>query len=369
MHAAIKNTLPDPHFWADYSLLWKESSSKSPFQSPHFIQSLVSLEKESIAYYTCYHETKLIAATFFRLQKGVYGFLSDVKTDHNFFLIHQACSSTEIESIFGLFFDNVKKHQWKLKLNYQPTWAAYWPSFNTMLNQSGLFFDGVPYSVSPMLSFETAEQLRKKLTGSRNTKYKRNRLIKEQQGDIEIYREAEDMESWVQEFCTTHINKWSTTSTPSAYQNKRKQILLKQYLEAWYKDGILVRFALRTPEKRIAFCIGLIQGKTFLHHSHTYDQSFQKYSPGKVLMYYIGTWCGEAGMTTLDFGEGQEKFKFNYANTNPVLDRIYIAPRKYFGFSLVAKFMNSFKRQDRLNAIYQKHFRPIYIRFKHRKNR
>ena len=88
---------------------------------------------------------------FFRKEHNVYRLLTDVKADHNFFVIHKDCTQKQIETFFAQLLVLVKKGNWSLVLRVQPVWASYVALFVKAVNDSGLFWNVTKRSVCPIL--------------------------------------------------------------------------------------------------------------------------------------------------------------------------------------------------------------------------
>jgi len=349
---------PGQSFWEQYAVLWAESSSCSAFQSPNYLQYLTRQAEGTIAVYQFYHRRVLKGAAFFHKIGGAYYFLSDFKTDHNFFVIRRDSSEDLIQQFFNRFLEEVKVENWALTLNNQPTWSVYWEVFLLSLQKSRLYHDALAYSVCPMMAMESPQVIAKRLTKSKNTRYKKNRFQKEHEAEFEIFHDDQDLDDWVRDFAEAHIVRWSTTNTPSEYLDPKQQEFLKECLLAWIDDGILVRFSIKVKEKRVALCIGLKERDALIHHSHTYDQEYSKYSPGKVLLYNIGKWMGENGFSTLDFGDGNEPFKYKYANQDQALYRVFISSPYNLSYRIKAKTIKTIRQNNHVYELYLDRIKP-----------
>ena len=149
------------------------------------------------------------------------------------------------------------------------------------------------YSVCPIAEAETPGNLFKEVSASRNTRYKLNKFVKQENGSFEVLTDDSNMDQWVKEFCDAHVERWAPTPTPSAYRNPERRNFLKECLKAWQADGVLVRFALRTEKGRIGLMVGLLEDETLIYHTPTFRPDYAHCSPGRVLIYYITQWMAE----------------------------------------------------------------------------
>ncbi len=360
------NLLPNKTFWQAYTELWENSLNRPVFQSPSFIRYLGEQAKDDLAACTGHLEEKLVAAAFFRKKKGIYYFLSDEKSDHNFFVIHRDCTESQISDFFKNFLVSVKKEKWGMILHRQPETASYLPVLKKLGADSGLFWATSRCSVCPMLVAESPEDLYAQLNKSRVRTYA-NQLKKQQQATFEALTGSEDLENWVQEYCNIHLKRWAPTNTPSVYRDVNRQHFLYNCLKAWIADGVLVRFSVKLPDKRIAFKVGLIQKNSLISHSHTYDPDYQSSSPGKVLLRFTGEWMKKNGLTTLDFGYGNESYKYQHANQEVALTRLYLSGNNNLTFvmkALMMKFAKDAGRNRKLQKFYRQNIKPMVLKMR-----
>ncbi len=359
MKAFIEYSRPDAQFWHDYTVLWENSTGRPAFQAPHVLRYFAEKSPTLVAVYKFYVDRTLKGAALFHKKGGAYGFLSDMKTDHNSFVLHSACSPQEVQDFFECFHREMGREGWTIILNNQPMWAPYMDVFVRSGQKSGLFWLSSRSSVCPMVQCDTPQELYERLSKSRNNRYKMNRLQREHDVSFEALTGDEDLENWVGEFCDCHIERWSGTTTPSKYRDTERRDFLLQCLKAWHRDGILVRFAIKAGEKRIAFVIGLLQEGTLIYHNLTHAPEFSRHSPSLVLVVYLGEWLKERGFATLDFGDGNEAYKYNFANTEGQLNSIFIASRHKIPFIVRSKLISAVRSNSFLIQLYRQKLRPL----------
>ncbi len=360
MEGNISYSLPEPNYWEAYEALWKNSSYQPVFQSPQYIRYLSSLYGDKIARFSFYRNGELGAAVFFWKNGNTFQFLSDFRNDHNFFLIHRTFSQQETEAFFASFLDAVKAEKWMLSLNNQPGWADYMPAFKKAGRDSTLFWEEAYLAPCPMLDGGTPEGVFRRFNKSRNLRYKQNRLIREQDPSFEVFTDATDLDNWIDEYCRVHIQRWQHTKTPSSFENNEEgKLFFKGCMEAWEREKRLVRFSIKIKDVRVAFCIGLIQQEALLYHSLTFDPEYSIYSPGKVLLITIGRWMKENQLKILDFGYGDEDYKFRYANNTPALETFFISSRSNLPFMLKAKLFKLVRENPVLIKTYRQRIKPF----------
>jgi len=347
-------------FWEKFSLLWQNSLDRSPFKSPHILRYFAEMTKDKITVFQCFNKKQLLGVVFLKENAGTYTFLSDLKTDVNFFVLDHQLSPEEQKQFFEGFLQTVKREKWKLILNNQPAWANYMSLFEEAGKSSGLYWLNYNYSVCPIAEADSPEELHARIGASHKFRYYANRLIKQQNAVFEVLTDDSDMDTWVEDFCQTHIRRWADTSTPSQYVSSERRQFLAACLRAWQLDAVLVRFSIRTPEGRIGFAIGLLEEKSVVFHATTYHPDYGKYSPGKALIYFITGWMVPHGLRILDFGDGDEPYKYEAANREHVLTRIFISGKLNLLFIARTQFIKAVRGNKKAYDLYQNKLKPAY---------
>lgn len=368
MGVSITYALPEENFWAEYTELWNNSIHKPVFKSPHYIQYLANRFRDNLAIYRYMSGSQMKGVIFFRKNGQEYRLLTDVKADHNFFVIHRSCAPEQIEAFFSGFLAAVKKENWSLVLRVQPLWASYMSTFVKAVNASGLFWNVAKRSVCPVLEEESPKVLYDKLNGSRELRYRVNRIKSQLNGEFEILTGEEDLDNWVGKFCELHRKRWEDTGNPSRYRTEEDVRFLKSCLLSWIQDGVLVRFAVKVGGERIAFVICLKQQNSLIHHSTAYDDEYYKYSPGKALILVIAEWMKNNNMNVLDFGEGAESYKYAYTNKELELNEISISSLANISFILKVKLRQVVREKisenPKLKRFYREKIKPLTKRVK-----
>mgnify|MGYP001343410398 CR=1 FL=1 len=366
MNYSVRYQLSDDAFWDRYARLWQNSLHRSPFQAPQILRYFTSLIKDGVAAFEATLDGELIGAALFKRENGYYTFLSDMKTDANFFVLHRDCGPEIMKRFFDHFLKAVEKENWALMLNHQPAWAAYMPALDEVVRASGLYNMELQYSVCPIAEGETPEALFKEVSSSRNTRYKVNKLVKQENGSFEVLTDDSDMNRWVEEFCEAHVQRWAPTPTPSSYRFPERRAFLKECLKAWYADGVLVRFALKVGQRRIGFVAGLVEGETMIYHAPTFHPDFSHCSPGRVLIYYITQWMAENGLRILDFGDGNEPYKYYVASQDQISKRIFLSGKFNLPFIAKTRFIKAVREHSKAYDLYQNKLKPAYRNFRNR---
>lgn len=356
---------PDEKFWEKYNLLWQNSVGRSPFQSPHILQYLAGKAGGDVVAFQYVRDEHLIAAAVFRKENGIYTFLSDMKTDVNFFVLHHQCAKEDIKRFFEEFLQILRTNDWTLVLNYQPAWAGYMNILDTVGKASGLYWQNIPYSVCPVTNDEAPGLLFNRINGLREFRYPVSRLKNKENAIFEVLTDDTDLEHWAEEFSQAHIKRWAETPTPSIYIDPDRQGFLEKCLRAWDTDGILVRFSVNAPMKgRIGFVIGLLEENSLVFHSTTFHPEYKKFSPGKALIHFVAEWMAQQNIRVLDFGDGNETYKYEVADKDRQTNRIFISHRFNFPFILKTKAITVVRSNRKMYDFYRDTIKRIIRRVK-----
>lgn len=347
-------------FWDEYAELWHNSREKSPFQSPAILKYFSARFAGAVVAVRLVNRQRLMAAAILKKENGIYSFLSDLKSDANFFVLHKDCSDEDIKFFFTGFFDIVRKQAWAVMLNQVSAWAEHMPLFEHCGAESNLFFQAMDYSVCPVLKCSTPEDIHNTISRTRTLRNNANNLKNKLNAEFEILTGDEDLENWVQEFCTCHMLRWEKTSTPSVYRQASRKLFLFRCLQSWISDKVLARFAIKVNGQRIGFHICLVQGDSLIGHSQTFHPEFQKLSPAKVLLLTIAEWMAKNKLRVFDFGNGNEKYKYNYVNHELVLKRIFISSKTNFALVAKAKLIRWVKNNYLLYNLYKKNIKHFF---------
>lgn len=354
---------PDATFWEAYTDLWENSKHQSSFQAPRFIQFLLGLVLGPTMVYRCYRDGRLLGAAFFYKKGNTFQFLSDMKTDHNYFLIRKDASPEETDAYFQGLVQEVEKRHIALRLNNQPSWASYMDSLTKALSASGLYWNVAEYNPCLVLETETPEGM-VKATNKQKLRQKLHRLEDIDQVEFETLHGNEDLDHWLEEFYDCHIRRWADTPTPSQYQDNEKKDFYKACLETWIEEGIAVRFAIKLGARRIAFVTALLENGYLVHHTTTFDPLYEKYSPGLIIISMIGKWVAEHNMTKMEFGDGGEAYKYQFTKQELPLNSIFIAEKYNVPLILKSKIIHKLHSNKRLHAFYADKIRPLLLRSK-----
>ncbi|RJF73947.1 GNAT family N-acetyltransferase [Rhodopseudomonas palustris] len=83
--------------------------------------------------------------------------------------------------------------------------------------------------------------------------------------------------------------------------------------------GVLRIFTLERDGVIVAMTINFVQHDTMMAYVTTYDATFERSSPGYILLFDYIKWAVDHGATTIDFLCGDEDYKYRFANEQVTL--------------------------------------------------
>ena len=330
-------------FWDSYENLWWSSKNRSPFQAPAYLSSLASQFPDGLAAFKMIKRNRLLGAVLFRKQEDVYHLLSDVRSDHNYFIIHETCSDCEIREFYQNLFRHLRKLRSQVFLKNIPSWTRDVDILLHEVKHSRMIRYLSKQKVCMVLNVNEPEEVSKFLLESGDIRERERKLIRHQKPVFEIFTGEEYLDDWLEGYYALHRQRWNSTDTPSKYNDKEQRDRMRRAILSWIDDGIIVRFSIRIGTHRIAYAVCLLHGKTLIHHTTAFDIAYKKYSPGRVLLLTMARWMKEHGFVVLDFGEGGESYKKNLTNQILPLYNILLSPPEKVGFIIKARLMNDIK--------------------------
>jgi CelD/BcsL family acetyltransferase involved in cellulose biosynthesis len=229
------------------------------------------------------------------------------------------------------------------------------------LSESSLFWKVADYNPCLVLEAESPEALFK-ATNKQKLRQKLNHLKEKEEVTFEAFQGEEDLDEWLNDFFEVHVKKWADTSTPSSFNNTAKRLFYKSCIMTWIKEGILVRFAIRSGNKRIAFVTALLENGYLVHHTTTYDRDYEKQSPGLIIINMISRWMADRKMTKMEFGDGGEAYKYQFTKQESPLLTIFLTSKWNLPFILKTKLISFVWENKRIRNYYRERLRPLVLR-------
>jgi CelD/BcsL family acetyltransferase involved in cellulose biosynthesis len=96
--------------------------------------------------------------------------------------------------------------------------------------------------------------------------------------------------------------------------------VLRAVLDRAWKSGLASIFLLETGGKIAAASINFIYAGRMEAYLTSYDEAFERASPGTILIVEYAQWSFDRRLTLVDFLRGEEAFKFRMANAETLLN-------------------------------------------------
>ncbi|MBF0189416.1 MAG: GNAT family N-acetyltransferase [Magnetococcales bacterium] len=141
----------------------------------------------------------------------------------------------------------------------------------------------------------------------KSLKRNRNKAKRQMEYRCEHHLEVGDR-ALLTELGEMHKKRWNADGTTSAFEDPRR---IDAY--AARPDNKLLT-VLRDGERFVAAHWGMIFGKTLLWHTPVINLDDRAVAPLQILLFETATWCRDNGMEILDFGLGDDPYKYRFSN-------------------------------------------------------
>ena len=349
-----------------YRNVWSQSIDASPFISPRILDILIGEGKQlDVAFF--YYDTQIIGAFPYSITDGCLTLAGETMSDSIQLLFkpkiplyqkYEAirCLIQKLKPASILFkklsdtnLDSLLLVKAFKELAYYHVYLESWS--NPIIRQ-------------PNVPFDEAKFL--KAFNKSNTRNYSNKFRREHKYTVDVIRanEGDKIKRWMEYFYMYHELRWSETNTPSIYSSRSSRKLLESKVKAWIDEGCGLLFSLNVEGIPVSMAICLIHGKTLLYHqiAQKRTKSMLKYPLNKIKLYELSKWMRNNGLENLDFGVGNEPYKYEYAPHESRIIRIYATKSKFN--KTIYKGLTDFlyQRYPILNIFLNKWVRGLYSR-------
>ncbi|WP_449621683.1 GNAT family N-acetyltransferase [Robertmurraya sp. Marseille-Q9965] len=122
----------------------------------------------------------------------------------------------------------------------------------------------------------------------------------------------QEIEPVMNKFFELHCERWEHTNTPSSYRYKEEREYALEAAKGLFKDNLLYLAYLSVNDEIVVVHFGMGDGKRKYFYLHSINMKFQKYSPGKLLVYRLAIEALKEGYEVLDFLRGDEEYKHKW---------------------------------------------------------
>lgn len=359
--------LNQPNILTSYKKIWSESGSPNPFISPNILERLGS-KKESIHIAFVYNDTKTIGAIPYTFKNGCLKMAGESMSDSIDLLFVPEISLHQKYEAICCFIREVSPKSLAFRklcdinlntlliikafkeLSYHWTYVASWKN---------LF---VQNDIQP---FDSAVFLKKFNKG--NTRNYSNKFKKEQNYSVNVIQkyDALSVHKWMEFFYMYHELRWSQTSTPSIYSSQTERDELEAKVNAWIAEGSCILFSLDVENKPVSMAICLTNNKSIIYHQIAYKSTpdILKYRINKLLIFELSKWMVDNHYEILDFGVGNELYKYEYTQVEKRIIRLYASKNIFSKIYLKGVFDFHYQKSPRIQSFLNNYLRVYLIRF------
>nr|WP_294529679.1 GNAT family N-acetyltransferase [uncultured Rhodopila sp.] len=112
---------------------------------------------------------------------------------------------------------------------------------------------------------------------------------------------------------------WLRTHDPNSALFGSDGAVLRTVLDHAWRSGLAHIFLLECGGKIAAASINFVYDGRMEAYLTSYDEAFERASPGTILIVEYAQWSFDRGLTLVDFLRGEEAFKFRMANAETLL--------------------------------------------------
>ncbi len=149
-------------------------------------------------------------------------------------------------------------------------------------------------------------------------KVKEKRCLKKlsEVGDVEVvHSTATDSEADLQPIFTAHISRFLATNRLSPLIQPQRRFFLTELAKLLSSAGWLEVSALRVNERPVAWNYGFKFFGSWFWYLPTFEMPYEEFSPGSSLLrLLIEQACGDASVSRVDLGLGDEAYKERFRN-------------------------------------------------------
>lgn len=180
---------------------------------------------------------------------------------------------------------------------------------------------------------------------SRNVVHQRRHLTKLGRLEFGLCGDLDEAYNYLKILIDFHVNRRKKKNSDLAisqyFLNRSRRLFYKKILSNFFtKDKVNLVF-LSLNGHPIACFFLLIYAKKILGYTMTYNKEFAKYSPGMVLIYELIKYGHDHYFKELDFGYGDEPYKYRWTKTERRLRavRLFFQTKQLVGWLEKSKWL------------------------------
>lgn len=316
--------------WQKYSQVWEDSNTRNPFISPQLLQ-LKNIPALQIAF--IYNNAEIIGALPFIYANGLLRIAGEPMSDSIQFPFLPSTSITQKYQAIRQTLLKINPQNIEFKklctanvyiflvikavkeINYQAVFVKSWKNL----------FVKEPNTEEGIKTFRS-------IFNKSNTRNYSNKFRREHNYTVSVIEQynEEELDNFLSYFFMYHEIRWNTTTTPSIYSNKHYREELKEKVKVWLQEKACILFSLDVEGEPTSMAICLKTKTSIIYHQIAYsvNKIYLKYRINKLLIFELSKWMADNSITVLDFGVGDEPYKYEYTKNEQYLVRVYAAKSK-----------------------------------------
>ena len=166
---------------------------------------------------------------------------------------------------------------------------------------------------APLLSIKAFPEQAQRATRKKSLLRHENWFKKNGELRIEHLSSKGEVLPHLDTFFNQHINRWSATSFPSLFLDKKQQLFYQSLVNIVSDCGWLRFTIVWWRDTPVSYHFGFNYKGSFIWYKPTFDISLSQFSPGEVLIRQLLLKAIEEDAEIFDFGLGDEDFKKRFA--------------------------------------------------------
>lgn len=257
-------------------------------------------------------------------RSGVVRFIADEKSDYCDFIIRNQ-KIAFIGSVFDCLLEHV--NLWSvIDLRNIPEQSSTLPIIRKICHDRDIHYLNST-SVCPTLIVSKCNNIRS-LAAPKSLKRHINYFKKSGKLSFRVLDSVENKLNALDVFFEQHIQRRSITKAKSLFLNPLNKIFYREIVNKTANTDWLFFSCLEHNGLPIAFHFGFDYNSKVIWYKPSFDISFKKRSPGRLMIKFLIEYCVENKKNELDFTLGDEVFKQYYSNTNTNIISLKIYRKK-----------------------------------------
>lgn len=198
-----------------------------------------------------------------------------------------------------------------------------------LMNGEGLnpFFSCFEALVSPRLLFGASYEETEQALGWRKKhrpSVRLRRMQKEGSLSLWIAKDSNDIKDRFPKLFELHRERWHNQGRPSQFDRLEERACFRAFAE-YIPDGLLHYSELRLENNVISAHFGFLSNSWLYWYKPAHDVGYNKFSPGMLHIAMLARHGVEHGWRGIDFLQGDESYKFRWANDEKQTDKLTIS--------------------------------------------